>query len=84
MVVGTLGTTECGKIDPLEDISVVCQKHNVWFHIDAAYGGIYILSETLQYLRSGIYHHTFIRRLTLTTLKYFCIKTMESKGLFSI
>lgn len=38
-VVGTLGTTSCTAIDPVEKISETCQKENLWLHIDAAHGG---------------------------------------------
>ncbi|MFD2561804.1 pyridoxal phosphate-dependent decarboxylase family protein [Aquimarina rubra] len=38
-VVGNAGTVNSGAIDPLESISSICKKYNLWFHIDAAYGG---------------------------------------------
>lgn len=37
-VVGTVGTTDFGSIDPIDKISELCKKHNMWLHIDAAYG----------------------------------------------
>jgi glutamate/tyrosine decarboxylase-like PLP-dependent enzyme len=39
MVVGTAGSVSTGAIDPLRDISAVCRDHDVWFHVDGAYGG---------------------------------------------
>lgn len=45
MVVGTIGATESGIIDPLADIGRVCRKHGVWFHIDAPWGGIAAFSK---------------------------------------
>ena len=39
MVVGTAGSVSTGAVDPLRDISAVCKEHDVWFHVDGAYGG---------------------------------------------
>jgi glutamate/tyrosine decarboxylase-like PLP-dependent enzyme len=39
MVVGTAGSVSTGAVDPLRDISDVCKEHDIWFHVDGAYGG---------------------------------------------
>ena len=39
LVVGTLGTTGTGAIDPIEYLSALCKKETLWLHIDAAWGG---------------------------------------------
>jgi glutamate/tyrosine decarboxylase-like PLP-dependent enzyme len=44
LVVATAGTTDVGAIDPLKHIGEICQKHGIWYHIDAAYGGFFILT----------------------------------------
>ena len=38
-VVGVAGTTELGKIDPIEDLSNICIENNIYLHVDAAFGG---------------------------------------------
>jgi tyrosine decarboxylase / aspartate 1-decarboxylase len=41
-VVGTAGTAELGVIDPIKELSEIASKHNVYLHVDAAFGGLII------------------------------------------
>ncbi|MCG3864489.1 MULTISPECIES: pyridoxal phosphate-dependent class III aminotransferase [unclassified Photobacterium] len=43
-VVGTAGTTDHGAIDDLTGLADISARHNLWFHVDGAYGGALILS----------------------------------------
>ncbi len=45
LIVGTVGTTDFGSIDPLEELSQLAREHNMWLHADAAYGSGVIMSE---------------------------------------
>ncbi len=44
-VAASAGTTNTGSIDPLEAIADYCHSENLWFHVDAAYGGFFRLTQ---------------------------------------
>jgi aromatic-L-amino-acid/L-tryptophan decarboxylase len=46
-VVATPGTINTGAIDPIATIADVCARENLWLHLDAAYGGLFVLSQRL-------------------------------------
>jgi tyrosine decarboxylase / aspartate 1-decarboxylase len=41
-IVGTAGTAELGVVDPIDELSSIAQKHSVYLHVDAAFGGLVI------------------------------------------
>ena len=54
MVIATAGTTAAGVIDPLADVAKFCRAENLWFHVDAAWGGAAIISPRLRKHLDGI------------------------------
>jgi len=54
MIVGSGGTTDTGAIDPLQQMADIAEKHNCWYHVDAAYGGFFMLSPDLKEAFAGI------------------------------
>jgi aromatic-L-amino-acid/L-tryptophan decarboxylase len=40
MVVGTAGSVSTGAVDPLRAVHAICKEHDLWFHVDGAYGGL--------------------------------------------
>ena len=53
-VVATAGTTNAGIIDDLAGISEVSRAHEMWFHVDAAYGGAGLLAPSVRNQFTGI------------------------------
>ena len=53
-VCGTIGTTSSTAIDPIEKIGKICKKHNIWFHIDAAYAGSAAILPEKRWIMKGI------------------------------
>ncbi|XP_065343083.1 cysteine sulfinic acid decarboxylase-like [Cloeon dipterum] len=53
-VVATAGTTVLGSFDPLNPLADICQKHGLWLHVDACWGGSLILSRKHASVLEGI------------------------------
>ncbi|WP_072315485.1 pyridoxal phosphate-dependent decarboxylase family protein [Sinomicrobium oceani] len=53
-VVATGGTTNAGIIDDLDGIAGICKKEQLWFHVDAAYGGGALAADSVRHLFRGI------------------------------
>jgi len=54
VVVANAGTTSTGCVDLLDAIADFCDTHNIWFHIDAAYGGFACITERGRKILRGI------------------------------
>ncbi|KAM7404765.1 hypothetical protein PAMP_012080 [Pampus punctatissimus] len=50
----TSGTTVQGAFDPLHRIADVCEKHKLWMHVDAAWGGSVLFSKQHRHLMKGV------------------------------
>jgi glutamate/tyrosine decarboxylase-like PLP-dependent enzyme len=53
-VVASAGTVATGAVDPLETIADLCAQEELWFHVDAAYGGPAAFTDDLRPLFAGI------------------------------
>lgn len=56
LVTATAGTTDTGAIDPLPEIAALCARHGAELHVDAAYGGPLIFSDTHRGKLRGLEH----------------------------
>lgn len=54
MVAASAGTTDAGAVDPLEAIATVAERERCWLHVDAAYGGFFLLTGHGRRLLRGI------------------------------
>lgn len=52
-VVATVGTTSTASVDPVPEIAAVCAEHQMWLHIDAAYGGGLALLPECRWVTDG-------------------------------
>jgi aromatic-L-amino-acid decarboxylase len=54
LVAATAGTTDTGAVDPLADIADISRRHELWLHVDGAYGAAFILTERGRKILEGI------------------------------
>uniref|UniRef100_A0A8C3S3I2 Glutamate decarboxylase like 1 n=1 Tax=Chelydra serpentina TaxID=8475 RepID=A0A8C3S3I2_CHESE len=55
LVCATAGTTVLGAFDPLDKIADICEKHGLWLHVDASWGGSALMSRKHRKLLHGIH-----------------------------
>lgn len=53
-LVGSAGTTNTGAVDDLAALAAVAKQERLWFHVDAAYGGFFALTERGKSLFIGL------------------------------
>ncbi len=54
LVVASAGTTNTGAVDPLPLLADLCDREELWLHVDAAYGGFFLLTERGRAALAGI------------------------------
>ena len=52
-VVATVGSTSTTSIDPIEAIAAICQREQIWLHVDAAYAGVAAMVPGLEWILRG-------------------------------
>ena len=54
LLVGNAGTTNTGAVDDLQALADLAQREHLWLHVDAAYGGFFLLTAQGRTLMAGI------------------------------
>jgi aromatic-L-amino-acid decarboxylase len=54
LIVGNAGTTNTGAVDNLKALADLAQQEHLWLHVDAAYGGFFMLTTHGRALMEGI------------------------------
>lgn len=52
-VIPTIGTTSTSSVDPVDAIADICEKHNIWLHVDTAYAGSTAIIPEFQHYFKG-------------------------------
>ncbi len=53
-VVSAIGTTSTTAIDPIDEVSQICQEYKLWHHVDAAYAGIALALPEMRWMSDGV------------------------------
>ena len=54
LIAATAGTTNAGMIDPLSQCAELASEHELWFHVDAAWGGALMASDNYRDVLAGM------------------------------
>uniref|UniRef100_A0A8C2KL67 Glutamate decarboxylase 1 n=1 Tax=Cyprinus carpio TaxID=7962 RepID=A0A8C2KL67_CYPCA len=50
----TAGSTVYGAFDPINEIADICEKYNIWLHVDGAWGGGLLMSRKHRHKLNGV------------------------------
>ncbi len=53
-VVATVGTTSTTSVDPVNKIADICEKENLWLHVDAAHAGVAAIVPEMRFIFEGV------------------------------
>jgi len=54
LITASAGTTDTGAVDPVTEIAELAELHGLWLHVDAAYGGFFLLCEEGRQVLHGL------------------------------
>ncbi len=54
LIVGTIGTTSTGAIDPIRDLGEIAREHGAWLHVDAAWAGVAAVAPEFRWINDGV------------------------------
>ena len=54
LIIASAGTTDTGAVDPIDRIGDMAEQHDLWLHVDAAYGGFFLLCEEGRQVLHGL------------------------------
>ena len=54
--VATLGTTSSTAVDPVAEIGIICRRHGLWLHVDAAFAGSAAILPEMKWMLEGAEH----------------------------
>ncbi len=54
LVVATAGDVNIGAVDDLTRLAGICDRHRMWLHVDASYGGFFSITERGRLALSGL------------------------------
>jgi len=54
LIAGNAGTTNTGAVDDLRSLAALAHREAMWFHVDAAYGGFFLLTDRGREAMAGV------------------------------